>query len=99
MSVFTSVIKVLSGFVAGLLAARKSKSRGWLWGMCGGAVYALMAFVIFSYHCGALVQLLCGAAVGCGDVRRCGSAGGHGEADAQIVLVQHLVLMYNVRNR
>ncbi len=71
MSVFTSVIKVLSGFVAGLLASRKSKSRGWLWGMCGGAVYALMAFVIFSIIAGAFSF----SAALLSDVGMCAAAG------------------------
>ena len=71
MSVFTSVIKVISGFVAGFIASRKPMRRGWLWGLCGGAVYALMAYVIFSIIAGAFsfsVALL-------SDIGMCAAAG------------------------
>lgn len=46
--VITSVIKALCAAFAGLLAARGSEGRGWIWGGIGGAVYVLISFVAFS---------------------------------------------------
>lgn len=46
--IITSVIKALCAAFAGLLAARGSEGRGWIWGGIGGAVYVLISFVAFS---------------------------------------------------
>ena len=42
------VIKVLSILVGCWVASKKIKSNGWLWGLIIGAIYTLLAFVVFS---------------------------------------------------
>ncbi len=42
------VIKFLSIFVGCWVASKKIKSNGWLWGLIIGAIYTLLAFVVFS---------------------------------------------------
>lgn len=42
------VIKVLSIFIGCWVASKKIKNNGWLWGLFIGAIYTLLAFLIFS---------------------------------------------------
>lgn len=42
------VIKFLSIFIGCWVASKKIKSNGWLWGLVIGAVYTLLAFIVFS---------------------------------------------------
>lgn len=42
------VIKFLSIFIGCWVASKKIKSNGWLWGIVIGAVYTLLAFIVFS---------------------------------------------------
>ena len=42
------VIKVLSILVGCFVASKKIKNNGWLWGLIIGAVYTLLAFLVFS---------------------------------------------------
>ncbi len=42
------VIKFLSIFIGCWVAGKKIKSNGWLWGLVIGAVYTLLAFIVFS---------------------------------------------------
>ena len=54
MTLFTTVIKVICGALAGLLAARKCRRRLWLYGAVGGGLYTLLAFGVFSAVAGSL---------------------------------------------
>lgn len=42
------VIKVLSILVGCFVVSKKIKNNGWLWGLIIGAVYTLLAFLVFS---------------------------------------------------
>jgi putative membrane protein (TIGR04086 family) len=46
---------VLSVMVAGFDASRKADSRGWLWGMCAGLIYALIFMAIIVWVSGSFV--------------------------------------------
>jgi len=48
MTVMTTAFKVVSAAAAGLIGARKSRQRLWLWGLASGAAYSLLAFLVFS---------------------------------------------------
>lgn len=41
-------IKILSILIGCFIASKKINSNGWLWGLLLGAIYTILAFVIFS---------------------------------------------------
>ena len=67
MGLFTTVIKVVCAAAAGLIAVRRCKRRRWLYGALSGALYAVLAFTVFSAVAGTLyvsVALLSDIAAG-----------------------------------
>ena len=46
MSIVTAATTIVAVIVAGFDAARGARSRGWLWGIAAGAVYALILLLI-----------------------------------------------------
>lgn len=67
MGLFTTVIKVICGAAAGLIAVRRCKKRLWLYGALAGTLYAVLAFIVFSAVAGTLyvsIALLSDIAIG-----------------------------------
>ena len=49
MSIVTAGTTIVAVVVAGFDAARGARSRGWLWGIAAGAVYALIFLLIMTF--------------------------------------------------